>query len=351
MQVDVLIIGQGICGTVLGWYLQQRGISFIIIDDTWANAASQVASGLMNLVTGKRMVTTWLADALLPVALETYAAIEIDWGIHILEETTVIDFFATSGEREVFEKRMEANHEYLYAVSNEKFWIPFFNFYHGAGYISPCWILDIQELVKQGAQIFRQQGRLLNTRFQFDQFTTAPDGARYMDIVANVAIFCDGVQAASNPLFSALPFSKNKGEALLVSIPGLPRTNVFQQRYKIVPFANELFWVGSSFEWDYTTVTTTDKFYKDAVSVLERWVNVPFSVKDHLVGERPSTIDHKPFIGFHPKYPSVGILNGMGTKGCLQAPYFARNLAEHFCNGAQLHPEADIKRFQRILSR
>jgi hypothetical protein len=48
---------------------------------------------------------------------------------------------------------------------------------------------------------------------------------------------------------------------------------------------------------------------------------------------------------------NIGILNGMGTKGCSLAPLFAKELAENLVYGKTLNPEADINRFRKILSR
>jgi len=62
-------------------------------------------------------------------------------------------------------------------------------------------------------------------------------------------------------------------------------------------------------------------------------------------------LERRPFVGFHPLYPSVGILNGMGTKGCSLAPYFSQQLVNHISSQLPIHPEADIKRFARVLSR
>jgi hypothetical protein len=47
----------------------------------------------------------------------------------------------------------------------------------------------------------------------------------------------------------------------------------------------------------------------------------------------------------------VGILNGMGTKGCSLAPYFAYQLVQNITQGSPIRPDADIRRFSGILSR
>jgi hypothetical protein len=46
----------------------------------------------------------------------------------------------------------------------------------------------------------------------------------------------------------------------------------------------------------------------------------------------------------------MGIFNGMGTKGCSLAPFFASQLTEHLCQQKALDPEVDIRRFTKILS-
>jgi len=58
MMTDVLIIGQGICGTFLSWWLEQKGLSFIVIDEERPYTASRAAAGLINPVTGRRIVKT-----------------------------------------------------------------------------------------------------------------------------------------------------------------------------------------------------------------------------------------------------------------------------------------------------
>jgi len=62
MEIDYLIIGQGICGTFLSWYLRKAGISFIVIDEPRPDTASRVAAGIINPVTGRRIVKTWLIN-------------------------------------------------------------------------------------------------------------------------------------------------------------------------------------------------------------------------------------------------------------------------------------------------
>ncbi len=80
MQIDILIIGQGISGTFLSWYLQQEGFSFLVIDQPQSNTASKVAAGAINPVTGRRIVKDLMIDEVLPFALDAYQQLgEASW--------------------------------------------------------------------------------------------------------------------------------------------------------------------------------------------------------------------------------------------------------------------------------
>ena len=78
---EFLIIGQGISGTFLSWYLHKNERSFIVMDDNDASSASRVAAGVINPVTGRRIAKTWMIETLLRFAQKAYA--EIGDTLHI----------------------------------------------------------------------------------------------------------------------------------------------------------------------------------------------------------------------------------------------------------------------------
>jgi hypothetical protein len=47
--------------------------------------------------------------------------------------------------------------------------------------------------------------------------------------------------------------------------------------------------------------------------------------------------------------PAIGILNGMGTKGCSLAPWFAKQITENLLYQKPIDALADVMRFKRIL--
>lgn len=54
--LDFIIVGQGIAGSCLAFELAERGAKIRVIDDSWRDAACLVAAGVINPITGQRLV-------------------------------------------------------------------------------------------------------------------------------------------------------------------------------------------------------------------------------------------------------------------------------------------------------
>ncbi|MBN9386128.1 MAG: FAD-binding oxidoreductase [Chitinophagaceae bacterium] len=352
MRKDVLIIGQGICGTFLGWWLEQKGLSYIVIDEQRPHTASRAAAGLINPVTGRRIVKTWMIDDLLSFAGEAYGDLGAALQVDCLTQTRVVDFFPTAQMRLAFLQRYEEDPQYLQLPSDEQHYRELFHYDLGYGIITPCYLADLPRLLPAFRKRLLQQNTLIEAAFDHQSLIVEAQGITYKDITADRIIFCDGIQSADSPYFSRIPFAPNKGEALIIDIPDLPLSaTVFKKGMTLAPWKDGLYWVGSSYEWSFTDAGPTEIFKQKTEALLKDWLKVPFRIIDHVASIRPATLERRPFVGFHPIYPAIGILNGMGTKGCSLAPYFAHQLVEHIVHGGAIRPDADVRRFTKILSR
>src|SRR5215210_2108200 len=106
MTIDYLIIGQGLCGTFLSYYLLKAGKEVIVIDKNEPFTASKVASGVINPVTGRRIVRTWRIEELLPFAVNAYTELGNEFGESLVKQHSVLDFHPTLQMKEAFEKRL-----------------------------------------------------------------------------------------------------------------------------------------------------------------------------------------------------------------------------------------------------
>lgn len=361
MNTEYFIIGQGISGTWLSYYLQKEGKSFIVIDNNYKNAPSRIAAGIINPVTGRRHVEVWMADEIIPFANNAFKNLENELGITAISQKNIIDFFPSPQMRVSFFQRIEENArlndtvEQANYVSNypeQNYFNDNFNYDFGCGEIKPVYTVHLETLLPAWRNQLKQNNLLLEENFEIAELNILQDKIQYKNIIADKIIFCDGAGCADNPYFHLLPFAPNKGELLLVEIPDLPADRIYKKGMMLAPLSNPgLWWIGSNYIWEFDNANPTSLFKEKTEALLKEWLKVPFEIVAHLAGVRPATVERRPFVGLHPLHPQIGILNGLGTKGCSLAPYFAKQLTDLLIHKKNLHPEADINRFQKILSR
>ncbi|HUQ64794.1 MAG TPA: FAD-binding oxidoreductase [Flavitalea sp.] len=349
IKTEFIIIGQGICGTFLSWYLQQAGRHFIMIDHYDPSSSSQVAAGIINPVTGRRIVKTWMIGEILPFALNAYEQLGRHLGIEAIARKTMIDFFPSAQMLNAFIERVRHDDEYLTLLKDATLFNHQFSYEFGHGEIDPCYIVNLKELLSSWRHLLKNQKVLLEDRFNENELRISHDKIVYKDVSAERIIFCDGIYSSTRSYFKNLPFALNKGEALIIECD-IPDNYIFKKGITVAPLGNRLFWAGSSHEWNFTDNQPSENFLKKTTNILSQWLKVPFNVVHHVASIRPATLERRPFAGIHPHFSRIGILNGMGTKGCSLSPYFADQFVNHLTNNSAILPEADIKRFSRILN-
>jgi glycine/D-amino acid oxidase-like deaminating enzyme len=352
MIVDFLIVGQGISGTWLSYYLEKENKSFLIIDNNAASSPSRISAGIINPVTGRRHVEVWMAEEILPFAWKAYNEIGHDLNITAISHKNIIDFFPSPQMRVSFLQRVEEKNEYVHSYPEQNHFNHLLQYDFGCGEIRPVYTAHLETLLPAWRKKLSDKGQLQEEEFDTRQLKILPDKIQYKDITASTIIFCDGNSSAANPYFDLLPFAPNKGEVLIAEIPDLPPHHIYKKGMMLVPLATSgLWWIGSDYAWKFDHPNPTNEFREKTELLLKHWLKVPFNIISHMAGVRPATLERRPFVGFHPQFSNVGILNGMGTKGCSLAPFFAHQLVKHTCFNEPLNPDADVMRFQKILSR
>jgi glycine/D-amino acid oxidase-like deaminating enzyme len=352
MEVDVLIVGQGLCGTLLSWALHKEGKTVTVIDNGAENTSSKVAAGIINPVTGRRYVTTWMIEELMDFAKTAYKEIGNDLNTPLITKKGIIDFFPSAQMRNAFVDRITEDDTYLHTYPDQNSFNPYFNYDFGCGEVRPAYTVNVQALLNLWRKKLTDLNALKEEGFIAEELKVERENISYQNIKAKKIIFCDGVGSKGNPWFSLLPFSTNKGEALIIECEELPNEHVFKKGLMLAPLAGEnTFWFGSNYQWEFEDDQPSEKFYKQATELLNHWLKKPYKILAHKAAVRPATLERRPFVGFHPLNPSVGILNGMGTKGASLAPFFAHQLAQNIVYNFPIAPEADVHRFSRILSK
>src|ERR1700694_3120595 len=205
MQVDYLIVGQGISGTLLSWFLHREGKSFLVIDEARPQSPSKVAAGIINPVTGRRYAYTWLIDEVMPFAHKTYEQIGDFLEVPLIAAKSIIDFFPSAQMRNAFVDRLAGNHTYLHSFPDQNHFNTDFHYDFGCGEVRPAYIVHLQELLRGWRQRLKDEQLLLEETLDPAALNLQGDTVRYDHMTAARIIFCDGAPGGGYPWFYLMP--------------------------------------------------------------------------------------------------------------------------------------------------
>jgi glycine/D-amino acid oxidase-like deaminating enzyme len=350
IKVDFLIVGQGIAGTLLSYELLNTGKSVLVLDRGDTKRSSLVAGAVINPMAGKHWTPSKDADLFIGKAINSYRNLELLLHNNIIDKTDLYVFHENEKDKDLFYEKQNQFPGYLANVTPEEELDSGFNAPFGLGKIQGLWLVDAMRLLEQWKIYLQQKEAYLQEPFYHSTLQLHEDKIIYDNIEAGKIIFCEGAFAAENPFFKKLPFTRNRGEALLLDIPGLSRARIYHHKLRLVPRRDGLFWCGSNYTWNFDDLIPDEQWKENAIAALKSWLKLPFTVKDHIVAQRPTTAGQFPLIGIHPEHNAVAIFNGMGTRGFSAGPYWAESFAALLTNKINVMPEYDVPRFNKFFT-
>ncbi len=345
---DYVIVGQGIAGSMLSWFLMQANQKVLVIDKHNTSSSSNIASGMTNPITGRRFVKTWLADAIIPFAEKTYRGLEELLVEEFYHPVTIFKLFDSIKTQNDWSARCASagytaylKNENIVYVDKQKVKNDFGGFEINGGSR-----LQTDKFLSLFKNLLRKKDAFLEEEFSFDDLNVHGNNVSYKDIRARKIIFCEGAYAIHNPYFKFLPFQLAKGECLILRIENFYTDKVIIGEAGIVPLCEkDLYYIGATHAWHYSDDRPSEIGRNEILGNLSTVLSTPFEIVDQKAAIRPTVKDRRPFVGFHPEFNNVGIFNGMGTKGISLAPFFANHFTEHLLKQIPLMKEVDIKRF------
>ncbi len=348
--VDNLIIGQGLAGTLLAWRLMARGQSVLVLDNDYASASSTVAAGLINPVTGKRLVKTVGVDECLPQARQTYRALEQTLGVELLVDKPMLRLFHSQAERERWQRRQqeEGYQSYLGEIIEAAQLPAPVVASHGAGRQLQTAYLRTGPLLHGMRERFRQHGCYLQCQFDYGELQLGAGEVRWREVTARRVIFCEGYKGAENPWFSWLPFQPARGEFLTLRCAKLLPDQIINSGRWIMPRGDGLYRAGASYDHQQLDESITPEARQMLLAALPNFLAGPpeFEVVAQQAGVRPTTSDRQPFVGQHPHHPALAMFNGFGSKGSLLIPWHVERFVERLLDATPLSSAIDIERYQ-----
>jgi len=348
MKKDYLIIGQGLAGSFLAWNLLKRGKSLTIVDQNHEDCSSFAAAGMVNPITGKRLVLSSRCEELLPYAKNVYLQLEKQFGKKIFESKQIIRLFKDDQELVEWEKKSGQTHLKHYYGERRPAgsYGPAINDERGSFIIQQGGYCRTGVLMDSFTRHFEDKGILIKERFCYDDLKILERGVHWRGDSFSKVIFCEGFHSKDNPWFSWLPYNFAKGEILTLSNhdESLPDAVISCGKWHI-PTEKNKYMVGSTYGWDKFDCQISETAKEEILRDIGEFIKVPFEVIDHSAGVRPIMKDRMPILGMHPQYSPMGLFNGLASKGLLWGPFYSRQMTEYLVDDKIPEKEVSISRF------
>ena len=343
IEKDFIIVGQGIAGTCLAMRLLQLGKKILIIDEGKEHSASLVSSGIINPVTGRQFVKSWMIDDFLQTALTFYTDLETVLDVDIINAIPVLRALHNPAEEnQWFGQSGKKDHDsYLGEITTDAGLMGHFKNDIVFGLVKNSYLVNISTLIKAARHYFRKMGLLLQDSVSSNEFRMGAS-IEWRDYSATTIIFAEGWKVVNNPFFSHLPFSPCKGEVFICNIDHYDIDAIVKNKKFVVPLSNGTHWIGSTNEWEFDDEEPNSIKQNELQNYLEEVLNRPYEILQKMTGIRPTTIRRRPIIGRHPSHSNVYLFNGLGTKGVSLAPYWSERLISLMLKNHELDPEVDL---------
>jgi glycine/D-amino acid oxidase-like deaminating enzyme len=341
-----LIVGQGLAGTLLAFSLLEKGEEVLIADDYNHASASQVAAGMWNPVTFKRLAASWLAEEMLK---------EMNVTFRKLEEKLQASFFHTVPVARIFNSIQDANFwdeksdhpevgRFLSARSNksvqENFDSPF-----GNSEVNECGWLNVPLFRGASKNYFIQHGNFIEDAVNESEVEFHESYVLWKGRTFDKLILCNGIGVNQWKGLENLDLIPNHGQVLDLKIEHLEIDAIVNFGQFLLPFGNEKFRLGATYNWNEVPDEPTEDAKQLLLSELNLRIKKDIVVESHKTGFRPTTRDRRPIVGFAKQNELLGVFGGLGSKGVLLAPYFSKLFSAVLTENAPIPKEVSTARF------
>ncbi len=329
--LDYIVVGQGIAGSCLAYELLERGKKIAIVDESWKDAACLVAAGVINPITGKRLVKSWRSAEAHPYSKKFFHSLEKRFGESFFHDRRILQLCKSEEESSLWLERstLDGYREFMGGfTSPNSFGI--LNDSKGSYFIERSAWVETRVVMACFKKYFKERGVLREEKFDYSRLQLSGELLKYDDIISKRVVFCDGWRVLDNPFFSWLPYRPVKGEILeLCSAVEIPNHIIHRGNW-IMKNSTDTFRIGSTWDRVNLNSTPTQNGERELVSALPNIFNskIDFEIVNHFAGVRPCTATTRPHLGVSPSDSRLFSFNGFGSKGYALSPYFSK----HFCN-------------------
>ena len=344
-KVEAIIVGSGIAGITLAWKFYQKQKSFIIISQPRLSSSSLVAPAVWNPIVFKRINPTWNASTLLD-HLSLYQETEKTLQVSLVQPYRIWHVLNSYDEEKLWLNKKELYPRFLGDIKwLDKNDYPALKSSLKCGEVINAGRLNVAEYIYHSLQFFQSINAYVESRFYYDNLDIQESRVEYNGIMARYVVFCEGYLVKNNPWFDFVKLKPAKGEIVEIETKQslLPENTIIHRHISIIPNGKNRYLIGSNYDWVNLNEEITPSIQQRFLLEFEELFDVSYEVIGHYAGIRPAA-DRRPVLGKHPKYSSLWIMNGLGTKGVLLAPYCANILYYAMFESKIIDTEINVSR-------
>jgi glycine oxidase len=348
---DSIIVGQGLAGTTLAWHLMAAGQRVLVLDAETTVTSSKIAAGLITPITGQRLALSWRNDEFLPVAREFYADIERRTSSRFFHSRSAVRLFSSETERQTWAKRLQqpGYQAHLLELQPAPLLTPDIADTSCGGFAMHAAQLDVSAYLSASRMAFAAVGSYAAVKLDWQRDISLNGNA--VDVRQHRTrrlVSCEGYAAQLNPYFAHVPFNAAKGDILTVRFHRpMPHQSLHRSLW-VAPTADPaVFRVGSSYNWTALDNVADPATRAELECRLKAFMRVPYTVLDHQAAVRPIIHLSEAVLGLHPQHERLAYFNGLGSKGALHAPWYARRFTAFLTQAVPLPDAINLRKFNR----
>ena len=321
--VDLIIVGQGLSGSTLAMHAIQNQLDIIIVSKPYRKSATFISGGIMNPITGKRLVKTDNYPKKIKDNIIFYRDIEKQLNIKFINQfklhKVITDPLSIS---EFYKKKnLDTYQPLLKNYSKIKNGISFI--------INPIFQLNTPLYLSGVHSYLIKNNQLIEDTINTQDIIETKSNIIWKDIQAKKIIFCDGANAKSNPFFSNIDWNLSKGHIIEFTNNDQCNKTITNTGQWCCPMGSQTFRFGSTVEWGMVNNQPT----KNISNTLLKNLNENSLIQNkgtQLIaihsGIRPVTKKRQPIAGFLIAHPNIGCINGLGSNGTIHAPTIIKDV-------------------------
>ncbi len=326
--------------------LIQNKQSFLAVADKKQIAATTIAAGMFNPLVFRRITKSWMVDELLPEMYTTFRQLEERLKAKLIYPHPIVKLISQEEYPQWVKKEKDTDvGKYIQKLERENHIEGIHPFYASAT-IAHSGYMDLQTLLTKFHQEIAHQNSLTYDHFEHKDVSIHKNHILWKGTPFKNIIFCEGAFAINNPLFTEVNYKLTKGDVLTLDMEDIELHHIINKMAFLLEKKKGEFLCGSTYNWsglDFSLHPKDLNYLKEKISAI---LHKPFKIKSHKTAIRPTVSDRRPVLGTHAKYNNVHYFNGLGTKGVMLGPYFAKQMIAYLHKEKELYPEVAINRFR-----